>query len=144
MDPIKAVAEEIYEQYKFQQDIRENDILFVNDGTFLIGRTAIITKFDIKMIIQSHLKKIRILDTTKLDPFYFLYLLNSKIVRKQIDAKTFVQATISTLGNRLNELILPISTDTDRVKQISDEVREIIDGKTRLRQRTMQIIGDEI
>lgn len=32
MDPVKAVAEEVYEQYRQQQDVRENDILFVNDG----------------------------------------------------------------------------------------------------------------
>ena len=52
-DPIKAVAEEIYEQYRKNQDIKENDILLVNDGTFLIGRTAMVTRLDEKIIIQN-------------------------------------------------------------------------------------------
>jgi len=47
-DPIKAVSEDIYNQYKESQDIQEKDILFVNDGTFLIGRTAMVTKLDVK------------------------------------------------------------------------------------------------
>jgi len=64
--------------------------------TFLIGRTAMVTKLDVKIIIQSHVRKIRVLDTEFIDPYYLFYLLNSKIVRKQIDSKTFVQATIST------------------------------------------------
>lgn len=56
-DPVKAVADEVYEKFADKQDIRENDILFVNDGTFLIGRSAMVTSLDNKIIIQSHLKK---------------------------------------------------------------------------------------
>ena len=97
IDPIKSVSEEIYEKYSQLQDIQENDILFVNDGTFLIGRSAILTKHDKKIVIQSHLKKIRVVDTNFISPFYLFYLLNTKLVQKQIAAKTFVQATISTL-----------------------------------------------
>jgi type I restriction enzyme M protein len=144
MDPVKAVAEEIYDQYKKQQDIRENDILFVNDGTFLIGRTAIVTKFDIKIIIQSHLKKIRVLDDKVLNPFYLLYLLNTKIVRKQIDSKTFVQATISTLGNRLSEIVLPMNTNRKIINKVTKEVKDLIEQKMILRQKTIDLIEGSI
>ena len=43
-EPLKKVAEEVYLQYQDRQDVREGDILIVNDGTFLIGKTAFITK----------------------------------------------------------------------------------------------------
>ncbi|WP_227628440.1 hypothetical protein, partial [Klebsiella oxytoca] len=36
-DPKQGVSEEIYEEYKERQDIKENDILLVRDGTYLIG-----------------------------------------------------------------------------------------------------------
>jgi type I restriction enzyme M protein len=144
VDPVKCVAEEIYDQYKRQQDIRENDILFVNDGTFLIGRTAMITKHDLKSIIQSHVRKIRVLNMDYLDPFYLLYLLNSKIVRRQIDSKTFVQATISTIGSRLNEVILPISKNKKDRQRIAKEIRDIIQQKTLLRQRSIKAIEESI
>jgi len=143
-DPVKAVSDDIYNQYKKSQDIQEKDILFVNDGTFLIGRTAMVTKLDLKIIIQSHLRKIRVLNTEFIDPYYLFYLLNSKIVRKQIDSKTFVQATISTIGNRLSEIILPISNDQNEIQKITNETRDIINEKAELRKRTVKIVDESI
>jgi type I restriction enzyme M protein len=140
IDPIKCVPEEIYEQYKKQQDVQENDILFVKDGTFLIGRSAIVTKQDEKIIIQSHLLKIRVSKESKMNSFYLLYLLNTPIVQKQIAKYTFVQGTISTVGDRFNELRLPIHSDFSKIKQISDEVRSIIDTKRILRERIENLI----
>jgi type I restriction enzyme M protein len=140
IDPIKCVPEEIYEQYKKQQDVRENDILFVKDGTFLIGRSAIVTKQDEKIIIQSHLLKIRVSKESKIDAFYLLYLLNTPIVQKQIAKYTFIQGTISTVGERFNELRLPIHKDLDKIKQISNEVKNIIDTKRTLRERIDNLI----
>jgi type I restriction enzyme M protein len=143
-DPIKAVSGEVYQQYAKQQDVREKDILFVNDGTFLIGRTAMITKLDLKIIIQSHVRKIRVLDDTVIDPYYLFYLLNSKIVRKQIDARTFVQATISTIGNRLSEVILPVSIEPDEIKKITAEIKNIIEEKAELREKTVKLMDESI
>lgn len=143
-DPIKAVAEDVYDEYKRAQDIRERDILFVSDGTFLIGRTAIVTRLDIKIIIQSHLKKIRVLEKNFIDPYYLFYLLNSKIVRKQIDSKTFVQATISTIGNRLGEVVLPIDNDKSQKKKITREIEYIIAKKVEVKEKTMRIIQNSI
>jgi len=88
-----------------------NDILFVNDGTFLIGRSALVTRLDEECVIQSHLRKIRVLKPDVITPYYLFYLLNTRIVQHQIAVQTFVQATLSTLGNRILELLLPIHTD---------------------------------
>jgi type I restriction enzyme M protein len=144
IDPVKSVAEEVYEQYKKSQDVRENDIIFVNDGTFLIGRTAMVTRLDEKIIIQSHVKKIRTLQPDKLSPFYLFYLLNTKIFRKQVEAKTFVQATISTIGNRLFEIVLPVHYDSKEIRKIEIEIEEIIRLKTSLRERSIKLIEQSI
>lgn len=144
VDPVKAVSEEIYDQYRKSQDVQENDILFVNDGTFLIGRTALITKLDLKIIIQSHVRKIRVIDKDFIDPFYLFYLLNSKIVRKQIDSKTFVQATISTIGSRLDEAILPVSKNKKEIKRISSEMADLIYQKALLREKALKIVEESI
>ncbi len=143
-DPIKAVAEEIYLQYREAQDIKENDILFVNDGTFLIGRTAIVTRSDIRIILQSHLKKIRVKENNlHLNPFYLLFLLNSQIVKRQISSKTFVQATISSIGNRLKEVVLPVTKDSLEIRKITQEVKGIIDEKANLRERVLKLMIDK-
>ncbi len=143
LNPVKAVSEKIYDRYKDLQDIQENDILFVNDGTFLIGRSAIITKLDTKCIIQSHLRKIRVLDTNFISPYYLFYLLNTKIVQKQIKQQTFTQATLSTLGNRINKLILPIHTDKSTVTRINKEIKYIIDQKIKIRMKINKILEEK-
>lgn len=144
INPVKSVSEEIYQQYKKQQDIRENDILFVNDGTFLIGRSAILTENDTKCIIQSHLRKIRVLRTDELNPFYLFYLLNSNIVQKQVEMLTFVQATLSTLGNRIMDLQLPIHKDKTEIERITNEVQTIIKLKKQLKERINKLIDNSL
>jgi len=140
VDPIKCVAREVYEKYKKSQDVRVNDILFVNDGTFLIGRSAIVTELDKEIIIQSHIRKIRVLDNSLIDSYLLFYLLNTKIVRKQVEAKTFIQATISTLGNRLNEITLPIQKDKATKKKLSKEMKDIIESKMQLRKKSLELM----
>jgi type I restriction enzyme M protein len=144
MDPVKAVAEEVYEQYRRLQDVRENDILFVNDGTFLIGRTAMVTRLDVSIVIQSHLKKIRVLKPDQLSPFYLFYLLNSNIAQQQIAVKTFTQATLSTIGNRLHDIVLPVSNDRAEVERIAEQVRQIIEQKTHLRDQCVKLVEASI
>jgi type I restriction enzyme M protein len=139
VDPIKCVSEEVYENYKKSQDVKPNDILFVSDGTFLIGRSAYVTNQDCKIIIQSHVKKIRVLDNKIINPYYLFYLLNTNFVRRQIESKTFVQATISTIGNRMGEILLPLNKNKNDVLRIIEEVKNIIDAKAKLREKTLQL-----
>jgi len=140
IDPVKCVANEVYEMFKDKQGIKSNDILFVNDGTFLIGRTAMVTELDMKIIIQSHVKRLRVEKNDLLDCYLLFYLLNTDIVRKQIEAKTFVQATISSIGNRLRETILPIPKDKNIKEKISREIKDIITSKMKLRRRTIEVL----
>jgi len=66
--------------------------------------------------------------------------LNTEIVQKQIEDKTFVQATISTIGERLYEIIIPIPTDNDTVAEIINEVSEIIKMKVEARMRMESLL----
>jgi len=140
VDPVKCIPEEIYRKYKEKQDIRPWDILLVTDGTFLIGRTAIVTPLDTKMVIQSHIRRIRCLRPEVLHPFLLLYLLNTDIVQWQIKAKTLVQATISTVAPRLHEILLPIPKDKEEVEQIIKDVNDILKMKMEARRKMMNII----
>lgn len=138
-DPIKGVSQDVYNMFSKVMDIKEQDILFVNDGTFLIGRTAMITRLDLKILIQSHVRKLRLASSYDFDAFYLMYLLNLDIVQRQIKAKTFVQATISTIGNRLDEIKLPVHASKLQIEKISKEVQAIITEKANLRERAMKL-----
>ncbi len=143
VDPLKQVSKDTYNKYKDKQDIRAGDILIVNDGTFLIGRNAMITKHDEQIIIQSHLNKLRITcENPFLDEYLLLWSLNTDIVQEQIKAKTFIQATISTLGDRLKEIVLVLPSDSAVKNKRSSEFREIISQKKALKNRFKQLIKE--
>jgi type I restriction enzyme M protein len=142
-DPIKGVSEEVYSMFNRSIDVRPLDILFVNDGTFLIGRTAIVTEDNSKFLLQSHVRKLRCLGE-ELNPYYLMFLLNTKFVQSQIRANTFVQATISTLGNRVNDLMLPIHIDRTKRQEITKEMTEIIIGKNILTKRAKKLAGRDL
>ncbi len=143
VDPIKCVPEEIYEKYRKRQDIREWDILLVTDGTFLIGKTAIVTPLDKKIVIQSHIRRIRCLKWDVLHPYLLLYLLNTSIVQKQIKEKTFVQATISTVGNRLKEIVVPIPVDEKEKREIIKKVQEILELKIKAKEKMNELLNNK-
>jgi hypothetical protein len=71
---------------------------------------------------------------------YLLYLLNTKIVQDQIKAKTFIQATISTIGSRLDEVVLPISASSEKISKISADIGGIIQRKAEIREQTREIL----
>jgi len=145
LDSHKKTSEEVYEQYKHKQNIEIGDILLVKDGgPNLIGKTAFVSKMDKKIIIQSHIFQIKVLKNDEfIDPYLLLYLLNLDIVQKQIQAITFIQGTIATIGNRIVEIILPIPAVIEKRKEISSYIKSIIDEKTEIRKKIMNLSLDE-
>lgn len=125
-DPMHCVSEEIYEEYKKKQNIQPEDILIVKDGGHLVGKTAMITDLDLKIIIQSHFRKITVLKKDILSPYVLLGSIGLDIVQKQIKSKTFTQSTIPTLGNRLKEVYLPLITNEKKKKQIDKTIKNTI------------------
>ncbi|MFX1338986.1 MAG: N-6 DNA methylase [Promethearchaeota archaeon] len=132
LDSNKRTSEEVYEQYRYKQNIQEGDILLVKDGgPNLIGKTAYITKLDTKIIIQSHIYQFKLQENKEaINPYLLLYLLNLDIVQKQIQAITFIQGTIATIGNRIMEVILPVPSSIHKREEISNYIQKIIESKT--------------
>ena len=128
----KHTSKEVHEKYKQKQNIEVGDILLVKDGgSNLIGKTGYVSDLDTNIIIQSHIFQFKTLENDEvIDPYLILYLLNLEIVQKQIQAITFIQGTIASIGNRIMEVVLPLPSDHKRRKQISDYINEIIDSKT--------------
>lgn len=144
IDPKQGVSEEIYNQYKSKQDVQENDLLMVKDGTYLIGTCALITKYDKKIVYQSHLYKIRVIDRSKLSPFLLLAILSSDPVQQQIKSKRFTQDIIDSLGNRINEIVLPIPKSKKLHEGIAalveKTIRERVEARELARKATEAVI----
>ncbi|MFW9895214.1 MAG: N-6 DNA methylase, partial [Candidatus Thorarchaeota archaeon] len=143
LDSYKKTSKEVYEQYKENQNIEVNDILLVKDGgSNLIGKTAYITKLDTEIIIQSHIYQIKTLvNEESIDSYLLFYLLNLDIVQKQIQAITFIQGTIATIGNRIMDIVLPIPSDVSKREEISKTIKQIIEDKieTRLKIKNLSL-----
>lgn len=131
--PKQGVSEEIYGQYADSQDIQENDVLLVRDGTYLVGSSCIITSADVKSLFCGGMFKFRVLGGHQLDPFLFLGLMNSYIVKRQMRTKQFTRDVIDTLGNRIEEVILPIPKSAKLRQAISDAVKQVILSRVKAR-----------
>lgn len=115
-DPTNSVSEDIYLQYADQQNLKVGDILFIADGRYRIGKTAIITPYNIKCLIQSHIDILSLNDDAPFTPFELLYTLNEDDVQDQIRSMVFIQSTLGTIGNRINEIALPLPPRTEEWK----------------------------
>lgn len=135
--------EEVYEIYRKKQDLKKDDILFVNEGTYFIGRVSMLTDLDKKVIIQSHIKRIRVAKTEEMDPYLLFWALNKAVTRKQIDDKTFMQATLPSLGKRLSEIYIPIPKEPKEKERISMEIKDIIKKKRDLKEKIIKFYKDE-
>lgn len=133
-DPKQGVSEAIYNSYASSHDVREGDILFVRDGTYLIGTSCLVTKHDGRMLYQSHLLKLRLTKEAPISSALLLAILSSPIVRRQIKAKQFTADIIDSIGHRFNELILPIPKDKALCIRIEREVQDTLNERGRLRE----------
>jgi type I restriction enzyme M protein len=149
IDPTHSVSEEIYNKWKDKcPDLKPEDILMVRDGTYLVGNTAMITEEDIvsnpKMLFQAEILRIRVLDRDSISPYLLFGILNSPIVRRQIRCKQFTRGVIDTLGDRIDELVLPIPKDETRRLEIERGVREIIEKRSEYRRKMRDLINTAI
>ena len=133
-DCTHCLAEDIYEQYREKQNVEAEDILVVNDGTYLMGRTAMVTPADVRMVFQSHFRRIKIIDKDKLSPYLLLAMLGLEIVQKQIESKAFRQGTLSTLGSRIMDVKIPIPINLDTRKKIAEDVASIMAEKNKAKE----------
>lgn len=134
-DPKHLLSDSIYEQFAAKQDVQEGDILMVKDGSYLIGTCAMISKYDTRIVYQSHLYKIRVLSNQYgLSNYYLLAALSSEYLKKQILSKTFSQDIINSLGDRLKDLVIPIPMESNHIEKISEMVRRSINDSIEARE----------
>lgn len=135
IDPKHTLERGLYETLKHKQDVRPGDILMVKDGTYLIGTCAMVTEYDREIVFQSHLYKIRVLkEEHGLNPYLLLAVLGAPIVQRQIKAKQFTQDIIDSLGERINELLLPLPRSVERRQHVTEMVKKVIADRIEARE----------
>jgi type I restriction enzyme M protein len=139
VDPKHCVSREVFEALSAKQDVQPGDILMVKDGTYLIGTTAMITKYDTEIVFQSHLYKIRVKQAGLLDPYLLLAALSSPLVQRQIRAEVQTQDVIDSLGSRIGNLVLPIPRNETIRTEISQTVERIVSERAAARELARRV-----
>jgi type I restriction enzyme M protein len=134
LDPKQCISEEIYMRYKEKQDVQPHDILMVKDGTYLIGTCAIVSKYDLPMLYQSHIYKIRVNDDPKVNPFLLLAGLSSSFVQRQIKSFCVSQDIIDSLGDKILQLQIPIPKSKATHQRITKLVQKVIKERIEARE----------
>lgn len=138
-DPKHLLSDTVYDQLAAKQDVQEGDILMVKDGSYLIGTCAMISKYDTKIVYQSHLYKIRVFENSYgITNYFLLAALSSEYLKKQIMSKTFSLDIINSLGDRLKDLVIPIPSNKSHIAKISDMVKSSIDDSIEARELAKQ------
>lgn len=108
-------------------DLKEKDILFVRRGSYRIGSVAMVSKFDTEVLLTKEIQTFRIANENNaydIDAFYLLYLLSHTLTQKQIYNKVLIDTTLPNIGNRWQELRLPISEDPKQRMEIKGRIRD--------------------
>ena len=138
-DPKQGVSQAIFQQYAAKQDVQAGDLLFVRDGTYLIGASCLVTEADSKILYQSHILKFRVAAHAPVSGAVLLALLSCPIVRRQIRAKQFTADIIDTIGNRYLELVLPVPKNSEIRSKIEKDVVTVVQQRVFLRERLRRI-----
>lgn len=138
-DAKQGVSEDIYAEYGPSQDVRAGDILFVRDGTYLIGQVALVTESDLPLLYQSHLLKFRVKADSPVSPWLLMACLSAPIIKRQIRAKQFTADIIDTVGDRFRELVLPVPKVKAVAARIEREVKDLVAERSRLRDKIRKI-----
>jgi len=134
LDTKHCVSQEVYDRFQSRQDVRPNDILMVRDGTYLIGTCAIITRYDLPMLYQSHIYKIRVEDKSRINPFLLLAALSSNFAQRQIKSFCISQDIIDSLGDKIHQVSLALPKSKEARKRITDLVEKVIHDRIEARE----------
>ena len=134
LDPKHSVSEAVFNRYRVSQDVKPNDILMVKDGTYLIGTCAIVTKYDLPMLFQSHIYKIRVSKPERVSPFVLLAALSCNFVKRQIKSFCVSQDIIDSLGDRIYQLRIPLPKSKAARQRIAKLVEKVISDRTEARE----------
>ncbi len=126
-NPTSLIPEHIYKMIKGNGiDLQEKDILFVRRGSYRIGSVAMISKFDIEILLTREIHIFRVINENNqygINPFYLLYLFSHELTQKQLYNKVLIDTTLPNIGRRWEELYLPISKDVKQRKEISEKIK---------------------
>lgn len=127
-DPTAFIPESEYKSlYRVEKQLQPKDILFVRRGSYRIGSVAMVSPYDLKVILTREILVIRVVKEQNeygITPEYLLYALSHKFVQQQEENMIFIDTTLPNIANRWKEISIPLykgeafTTITNKVKKV--------------------------
>jgi type I restriction enzyme M protein len=128
-DPTALIPQSEFDfLYKPEKRLKPKDILFVRRGSYRIGSVAMVSPYDINVILTREILVLRVLKPENefgITPEYLLYALSHKFVQQQEENLIFIDTTLPNIANRWQDLSIPLYKG-ETFKTISEKVEKVI------------------
>lgn len=130
-DPTALIPLSEYQRlYKKEKQLYPKDILYVRRGSYRIGSVAMVSPYDLNVILTREILVIRMIDINNkyhITPEYLLYALSHQLVQEQAENKIFIDTTLPNIANRWNELFIPVYEDPDIFKILKKKAATVVE-----------------
>lgn len=130
-DPTALIPESEYNRlYKLEKQLEPKDILYVRRGSYRIGSVAMVSPYDLKVILTREILVLRVVNKDNqygITPEYLMYALSHNITNKQAQNKIFIDTTLPNIASRWKEIAIPIYNDKKKMKEINKKVEEVVE-----------------
>ena len=122
-DPTAFIPESAFKElYDEKKKLHPKDILYVRRGSYRIGSVAMVSPYDLDVILTREILVLRVVKEQNeygITPEYLLYALSHNLVQEQATNKVFIDTTLPNIANRWQELYIPIYED----KQVFNDIK---------------------
>ena len=132
-DPTALIPEEEFNRlYKAEKQLKEKDILYVRRGSYRIGSVAMVSPYDLKVILTREILVLRVVDYKNkygITPEYLMYALSHRLSYEQSNNKIFIDTTLPNIADRWKEIEIPIYKNKEKYELIKSKVSKIIENQ---------------
>jgi len=97
-----------------------------------------------RLVLQDHVFRLRCRDDAIVSPFLLLAMLSTSFVRRQVRAKQFSADIIDKIGERHVDIVVAIPTDNSLRTEIEEQVIEVLNNQTELREATKVVAKSDL
>lgn len=144
-DPTSSIPENIYKSMKGEnKNLKTGDVLYVRRGSYRIGSVAMVSPYDIDVLLTREILVLRVKDGNKygLTPHYLLYLLSHRLVAMQAFNKVLIETTLPNIADRWKELELPLFKDVKTGQGVIKQIEEVINAKWSAIEKLHEVKGE--
>ena len=131
-DPTALIPKHVFDDlYREEKALCPKDILFVRRGSYRIGSVAMVSPYDLDVILTREITVIRLLNESKykLTPEYLLFAFSHELVQEQLKNKIFIDTTLPNIADRWKELYIPVYKKPSEYDEIKGKVAKLIDNQ---------------